>query len=100
MKKKSFVAIQLENAAKIYQQRNKEYGDSYKSHGEVMNSFFPNGLELNSVEDFNRFCLFNAVIGKMNRYAQNFNIGGHVDSLDDASVYAQMLQEIDSEIQR
>jgi hypothetical protein len=32
---------------------------------------------------------------KLARYANNFFTGGHADSLEDISVYAQMLREVD-----
>jgi hypothetical protein len=87
----------LRNAAKIYEDRNKIYGDNYKRFGEIMHSLFPNGLTLHNADDFNRFGVFVQVVSKATRYAENFVRGGHSDSLDDAAVYAMMLQELDSE---
>lgn len=97
--KKSYVSKKLTDASKTYEQRNAMYKDAYKNHGYAMAGFFPDGVQLNTPEDFNRFGLFSAVVGKLNRYARQFEDGGHEDSLDDASVYAQMLNEIDHEIQ-
>lgn len=87
----------LRNAAKIYEERNKLYGDNYKRFGEIMNSLFPNGLTLHNVDDFNRFGVFVQVVSKITRYAENFTRGGHPDSLDDNAVYSMMLQELDYE---
>ena len=45
------------------------------------------------------FSLFNpAIINKIARYAENFDKGGHDDSLNDISVYAAMLRSIDRKI--
>jgi len=87
----------LRNAAKIYEERNKLYGDNYKRFGEIMHSLFPNGLTLHNVDDFNRFGVFVQVVSKITRYAENFTRGGHPDSLDDNAVYSMMLQELDYE---
>jgi hypothetical protein len=35
-------------------------------------------------------------MSKATRYAQNFERGGHEDSLIDNSVYTQMLREVDA----
>lgn len=56
---------------------------------------FPRGLSLNTAEDFNRFALFVQLMHKLTRYAQALKTGGHRDSLDDLSVYAQMLAAVD-----
>lgn len=97
MTDKSFVASQLENAAAIYQQRYELYGDNYKRFGPIMAAMFPDGLTLKTADDFGRFGLFVQVMSKTTRYGNMFTAGGHVDSLDDISVYAQMLQEVDHE---
>lgn len=97
MTEKSFVTSQLENAASIFQQRYELYGDNYKRFGPIMAAMFPDGLTLNTADDFGRFGLFVQVMSKTTRYGNMFTSGGHVDSLDDISVYAQMLQEVDHE---
>jgi hypothetical protein len=88
----------LMRAAKLYEQRNIVYGDNYKRFGPIMALLFPNGIELKTADDFNRFGIFVQVVAKMTRYAENFNRGGHPDSLNDNSVYSMMLQELDCEI--
>ena len=85
----------LRIGADIYEERNKMYGDNFATMGKVFAEFFPNGVELKTEEDFRRFHLFNYIIGKMGRYAQTFEIGGHLDSLDDTVVYAAMLANED-----
>jgi hypothetical protein len=83
----------LHNAAAIYEERNKLYGDNYKRP--FMNLLFPNGITLQSKNDFTRFGVFSQIVSKVTRYAEQFNKGGHPDSLDDLSVYSMMLKELD-----
>lgn len=85
----------LTNTAGIYRERNALYGDNYKRFGHVMLHMFPGGLTLRSAEDFNRFGVLVQIVGKVTRYAANFERGGHADSLDDNIVYAAMLRELD-----
>lgn len=87
----------LREAAATYEERNKLYGDNYKRFGRVMVELFPDGLELKSVDDFNRFGVFVQSVAKLTRYSQNFTRGGHDDSCLDASVYWQMQRELDAE---
>lgn len=81
--------------AATYSDRNKEYGDAYKRHGEVMAALFPNPIALENATDHNRFALLTMVVGKLVRYSSNFIAGGHEDSLHDMAVYAAMLSEMD-----
>lgn len=87
----------LRDAAKIYEERNKLYGDNYKQFGKWANELFPNGLVVSGEEEWNRLGIFVQIMSKLSRYAQNFNRGGHEDSLDDMAVYAMMLKELDRE---
>ena len=91
------VSDALANLGEIYRERNETYGDSYHKFGEVLEVLFPNGLTLNNASDFNRFICFFSAMGKLVRYSNSFDTGGHIDSLDDASVYCQMLQQLDWE---
>lgn len=90
----------LRDAATIYEQRNKLYGDNYKHFGPSLSALFPNGLTVKSPHDFNRLGLLVQVFSKLTRYAQNFERGGHEDSLDDLAVYAMMLKEIDRGVKK
>lgn len=90
----------LRDAAAIYEERNKLYGDNYKRFGYIMRELFPQGLKLETQDDFNRYGVFVQVVSKITRYAENFTRGGHVDSLDDMAVYAMMMQELDNILRR
>lgn len=96
-----FVPEQLRKAAAIYEERNALYGDNYRRFGQVWVALFPDGISTTSshdpVGDCNRLGILVQVVSKLTRYCQNFNAGGHIDSLDDLIVYAAMLQELDSE---
>lgn len=87
----------LRAAADTYEQRNKLYGDNYKRFGSVMRALIPDGVKLETEEDWNRFGVFFHLVGKVTRYAANINSGGHADSAHDASVYAAMLEELTQE---
>ena len=85
----------LRSAAKIYEDRNKIYGDNYKRFGPALNGLL-NGVELSTPDDFNRFGILVQIFSKVSRYCNMFDKGGHNDSLDDIAVYAMMLKELDS----
>ena len=91
------VPDRLVGIADLYRERNKFYGDNYKQHGAMLAAMFPDGLSLKGPEDFNRFAMFLQITHKVTRYAKSieFDQGGHQDSLDDISNYAQMMAEYD-----
>ncbi len=91
----SWVGDRLRHHGEIFDQRNALYGENYKNFGKVMVGMFPSGLLLQSADDFTRFGLLVQAISKDTRYAAQFMKGGHVDSLDDGSVYRTMLNEVD-----
>lgn len=86
----------LRESARTYEERNAIYGDNYKFFGRVMSAMFPEGVQLSTPDDFNRFGVFVQVVSKITRYANQFGAGGHDDSLLDISTYAAMLRELDS----
>ena len=87
----------IKDLARIHEDRRPLYGDDFLHVGEVMLGLFPRGLTLRTSVDFNRFVLLVHQVTKVSRYAQCMAKGqGHPDSLDDISVYAQLLQHFDS----
>lgn len=84
-------------AAKTQEQRNKLYGNSYKRFGTVMKALLPDGIELNTEDEWNRFGVFFHAVGKITRYAANLKTGGHKDSAHDLVVYGAMLEELTEE---
>lgn len=87
----------LKDLGKLYAERNKLYSDNYKHFGDILVGMFPDGISLQTAEEFNRFALFLQIIHKQTRYARSLLTGGHGDSLDDTAVYAQMLREYDDD---
>lgn len=87
----------LRQCADLFEERNKVYGDNYKNVGVAMTGFFPDGVTLKTVDDFNRFHIFMLGVVKMTRYCNNWEKGGHADSIRDNTVYSAMLEHIDSE---
>ncbi len=96
MEKVPYVAEQLTKAAAIYAERSAMYGDNYKRFGHIMMGAIGPVAVLN-VHDYNRFAIFNLMAAKLSRYGNNFDKGGHDDSLDDLAVYCMMLKELDAE---
>jgi hypothetical protein len=99
MRKKKVASVpdRLVVLGRLYKQRNALYGDNYKHFGHVMVGMFPQGVTLETEEEFNRFTLLINIVHKATRYARGLKAGGHIDSLDDIAVYAQMAQEFDDE---
>jgi hypothetical protein len=88
----------LSEGAATFKARNKIYGNNYLNVGRAMTGFFPNGVTLVTEDDFNRFHLFMLAIVKMTRYTNNWNVGGHADSIHDATVYCAMVESVDANI--
>ena len=86
----------LKRAAALYESRNKEYADSYRTFGEFVSKLFPQGLTLQSPEDFARWGVLSMMLSKIHRYAKNFE-NGHPDSLLDLSVYSAMMLSLDQD---
>lgn len=88
----------LQEAAETYAARNVEYKDNYYMVGQMMAALFPEGLHLQTADDWNRMHIFILGVVKQTRYATNWNKGGHRDSIRDLTVYCAMLEEIDTNI--
>jgi hypothetical protein len=82
----------LAEMADTFRERNKVYGDNYKRVGAVMVAMFPNGVQLKTEEDFNRWHLFELMVVKLTRFANTGLV--HQDSIHDAAVYAAMVESL------
>ena len=95
------VDVSLKRLATVYLERNSLYGDNYKKFGKLMlalQDFVPGGSFPTETEnDWNRLGILVMIASKLSRYCASYTAGGHEDSLDDASVYEQMLNELDRE---
>lgn len=89
----------IAQAQKTFAERNKTYGSSYLRHGRVMKELYPDGVKLETIDDFNRFGVINMLVSKMCRYATDPK-KGHLDSIHDNGVYSFILEEIDTNAQR
>lgn len=92
------VPDRLQALGDLYRERNKLYGSNYKHFGHILVGMYPEGVTLKTAEEFNRFALLLQLMHKLTRYARSVNNGGHLDSLDDLAVYAQMMAEYDDDI--
>lgn len=89
----------LREMADLSEEKEQEYGTAYLRHGNIMKALFPNGIDLYTAEDFNKFALLDLVVVKLNRTATQWGKALHVDSLLDMGVYASMLLASDSLIE-
>ena len=90
--KKNEIVRNLEMSSKTFQERAKQYGATYDRGGHIMSAMFPDGIFLDTPENFSRFLHLAMVMTKMNRYATSLTEGGHQDSAHDAIVYSAMLE--------
>jgi hypothetical protein len=87
----------LRQSAEVFEERGQVYGDAYKNFGHVLMALRPNGFAIRNIEDANRLGVLTQIVMKIVRYANQFEAGGHDDSLLDLSTYAAMLRELDAE---
>lgn len=85
----------LHALADLFASRNAEYGDTFNHFGALGMALFPDGLTLETEEEWGRFGVLMMVMSKVQRIAANFKKGGHPDSNDDLAVYSQMLAFVD-----
>ena len=99
MSREDHIKLIFDEAFEIFKDRNETYGDSGARHGNVMSCLFPDGVTLKTPEDFRRYTYISGVIGKLNRYVQSFQTGGHRDSAIDPINMLAMLLQCDEELQ-
>jgi len=87
----------LRQSADVFEERGRVYGDAYKNFGHVLMALRPNGFAIRNIEDANRLGVLTQIVMKIARYANQFEAGGHDDSLLDLSTYAAMLRELDAD---
>lgn len=86
---------ELEDMHKTASERASVYGDSYLRFGNVARGLWPNGLHVESKEDFDRLGVVVQIISKLVRYTGTEH--GHKDSAHDLAVYGAMLSTITEE---
>jgi len=84
----------LDKAAETFRERGKLYGDNYVRAGNVMLAMFPQGIKLDTARDQTRYHLMSWIVGKLCRYAVQWE-KGHADSIHDATVYCALLEDFD-----
>jgi hypothetical protein len=89
------VPDRLKKLGNLFEERNHLFSDNYHHFGKICGGLFPNGLHLETEEEHNRYVIFIQLVHKLSRYSNTIKNGGHKDSLNDFSVYAQMLAEYD-----
>lgn len=84
----------LRDGADQFAAKDRLYGSSYKSVGQLMAVLFPSGLTVSDAKSWNRLCILIQIVGKFHRYSANLSTGGHEDSAHDMMVYSAMLKEV------
>ena len=83
----------LKKGADFFESRREEYGEEYLKTGKIRKAFFPNGIKLETEDDFYFFHLFDMVCMKLSRIAEHWENGQHEDSWNDIMIYAAMSLE-------
>lgn len=100
MKTAGQIAIErLETALATYRERNAHYKDSFSRWGPVFRALFPNGIRIETEDDWNRIVCLGHIIDKLVRYTTFFN-QPHEDSIHDLGVYAFIMQGLDAEMRQ
>lgn len=86
----------LEDAARTFRERNAVYGNNYLNVGSLFCALFPKTLVLSNEKDYIRFHLLMLAVVKLTRYCNNWDEGGHQDSIRDMAVYSAMVESIDA----
>jgi len=82
----------LAEMADTFRERNKIYGDNYKTVGNVMLALFPDGMSHKTDHDYNIWHLMELAVVKLTRLANSKMT--HKDSVHDAAVYLAMLESM------
>lgn len=88
----------LSQSHDVYKDRSAVYKDNFRSVGRVMVALFPEGRPpLVTAEDYDRWHIFELLIVKLTRYANNYD-QPHEDSLLDQLPYLGILGALDQEL--
>ena len=85
----------LKDKAILFEEKGKQYGNSYKDFGKIMKQLTDWSI---SEDDWNRIGLYHMLVHKLMRIGKKIlakNIS--IDSVQDLQVYAAMLEEIIAE---
>ena len=82
----------LRQMADLYEERSRVYKANHFVIGNVMAALFPDGMVVKTPDEWTRLYFFMLKQVKVSRYVQQWDNGGHEDSLDDDIVYTSMLQ--------
>ncbi len=92
------ITEQLQAAIKTTQERHKVYGDGYVRSAHILLALFPNGLKLNTEDEWVQFYFLYMIVTKLTRYSFSLESGApHQDSIHDLGIYSLMLERIDKE---
>ena len=90
----------LRDLAKLFEEKNKEHGDSFLIVGKLLELCFPNGITLKTAQDHNKYAGLVQVMYKVKRITTSLFSQEHLkfeswlDSPHDLAVYSAMLAYI------
>lgn len=87
----------LQTALETYKERNARYKDSFSRWGPVFQALFPDGIQIQTADDWNRITCLGHIIDKLVRYTTDFQ-NPHADSVLDLANYAVILGGLDAAI--
>ena len=80
----------------IFEERKDQYGNNYLYWGEVMDKLYPEGLTVKGVNDWNKLGVLVQIVSKLTRYTTGNSDKEIInDTLNDMSIYSQMLAKIE-----
>lgn len=89
--KKQSVGDMLMELRDVFNRKQEEYGATHERHGNIMASFFPDGITLKTPSDFYLYHIFDLKIVKSNRIATAMSRDRiHKDSFVDDAIYSCM----------
>lgn len=87
----------LEEKGKIFREKQKQYGSSYKDFGIIMNILMKN-QQPKSENDWNKIGLYNMIVHKVMRLGKKLlEADVSIDSVQDLQVYGAILEKIINE---
>jgi hypothetical protein len=86
----------LKEKIKVFEEKGKEYGQTYKRFGHIWDAIFPGGITIKGVDQANIVGIYHMLIHKIIRIAGKIESPKEIsiDSARDIQVYAAMLEQL------
>lgn len=86
----------LKEKITLFEQKGKEYGNTYQMFGHVWNAIFPNGVKIKGIKQANVMEIYHMLMHKLLRMASKIETPSEIsiDSVKDMQVYAAILEQL------